>query len=109
MDPFLLLSCVLSPYRHIVSCVFLYSLGGVYSCLGTTKKLSLGMLIWMNHACNSIKFSVFFIAKMHDSRSFFINITLIPHTILFYRIWRSWIKKEAKRQKKRAEAEMKKM
>ena len=27
-------------------------------------------LIGMNHACFSIKFLVFFIAKMHDSQSF---------------------------------------
>ena len=33
-------------------------------------KLSLGVLIGMNHAYISVKFSVFFIAKMHDSRSF---------------------------------------
>ena len=30
-------------------------------------KLSLGVLIGMNHAYISVKFSVFFIAKMHDS------------------------------------------
>ena len=27
-------------------------------------------LIEMNHACISVEFSVFFIAKMHDSKSF---------------------------------------
>ena len=31
----------------------------MYSCLGTSKKLSFGVLIEMNHACFSIKFSVF--------------------------------------------------
>ena len=32
---------------------------------GKTEKV-----IGMNHACFSVKFSVFFITKMHDSRSF---------------------------------------
>ena len=105
MDPFLLLSCVLSPYCHIVSHILVFLEWSLF-CLGTSKKLSLGVLIGMNHACISVKFSVFFITKMHDSQYFFINITLISHTILFYRIWRSWIKRAAKRQKNIVEAEM---
>ena len=39
----------------------------VYSYLGTSKKLSLGVLIGVNHACISIEFSMLFMASMHDS------------------------------------------
>ena len=45
----LLLSCLLSPYRHIVH-IFMCTPGGVYSYLETSKKLSLGVLIGMNNA-----------------------------------------------------------
>ena len=50
---------------------------GMISYLWENKTHSLPprQLIGMNHACISVEFSVFFIAKMHDSQSF----SLISH------------------------------
>ena len=40
--------------------------------MGTSKKLSLRVLIMMNREYILVKFLVVFIAKMHDSQPFFI-------------------------------------
>ena len=61
-------------------------------------------MIGMNHACFSVKFSVFFITKMHDSQSF--SLILCQSLILYYSIEYGdvGIKRAAKRQKNRAVA-----
>ena len=42
----------------------------VYSCLGTSKKLSLGVLIGVSYACVSVRFPCVFITQLHDSQSY---------------------------------------
>ena len=60
----------------------------------------------MNHACISVEFSVFFIAKMHDSQSF--SLISCKSLILYCSIeyGNVGIKRAAKRQKNRTKAEM---
>ena len=94
---------------HIVNisvALFLSVLVRVYSCLGTSKKLSLGVLIGVNHACISIDFSVFFIAQLRDSLS--ISVILCYSRILYCSIEYGNVgkKRAARRQENKTKAEI---